>query len=80
VPDTGPIKVSASDLCADYCKNESAAYDKYEITGGSCVIAIGDALKRLKAGQKVRIWGYCCGFDIYIQGNVVVIENYKLQK
>lgn len=121
VPDTGPIKVSASDLCADYWENESAAYDKYEITGGSGVIVTGrvirvvknvvldeytlsvfsvfsvlidgsngmqvrcdfvsdDTLKSLKAGQKVRIWGYCCGFNNYMKEKVVVIENCKLQK
>jgi hypothetical protein len=113
VPDTGPIKVSASDLCADYWENELAAQDKYEITGGYGVIVTGrvirvvenkgwwevytqsvfidggngmqvrcdfvsnNALKKLKAGQKVGIWGYCCGFD-YMQGNVVVIEDCRL--
>jgi len=114
VPNTGPIKVSASDLCADYWENEVVAYDKYELTCGSGVIVTGrvirvvknevwedytqsvfidgsngmqvrcdfvidDALKSLKAGQKVRILGDCRGFD-YMRKKVVVIENCKLQK
>lgn len=115
VPDTGPMKVSASDLCADYWENESAAYDKYEITcdfgvivtgrvirvvkndvceeytqsvfiDGSngmqvrCDFVIDESIKSLKAGQRVRIWGDCRGFDNYRQEKVVVIEDCKLQE